>query len=139
MFDDLNYEEKILVISKAIKDSDTTPIIRKKIIYFDDIPEQLIDSYFVYLIDCFNNTLDLEQDDYEYIYDKVTNLLKLQNKSESKFALNETTIKNQETELETLYIDSINICKFRVRDVKKDIENLKNIDVEYILSRLDKM
>lgn len=142
MFNDLNDEEKILVISKAIRDKDTTPIIRNKVIYFDNIPPEIIEDYFVYLIDCFNNTMNLTKDDYGYIYDKITNLLKgLGIESEANIinvTLDENIIKNQSNELSTLYIDSIKKCKYIVRDVEEDIRELKQIDVEYILSRLNK-
>lgn len=142
MFNDLNDEEKILVISKAIRDKDTTPIIRNKVIYFDNIPPEIIEDYFVYLIDCFNNTMNLTKDDYGYIYDKITNLLK---GSEAGYEgnmlnaiLDKNIIKDQANELATLYIDSIKKCKYIVRDVEDDIRELKQIDVEYILSRLNK-
>ena len=86
--------------------------------------------------------MNLTKDDYGYIYDKITNLLK---GSEAGYEgnmlnaiLDKNIIKDQANELATLYIDSIKKCKYIVRDVEDDIRELKQIDVEYILSRLNK-
>lgn len=145
MFDDLNDEEKIKVISKAIIDRDTTPIIKNKVIYFENIPSDINNNYFIYLINCFNNTLNLNSDDYDYIYDNVTKMLI---NSEKKFlegeknmfeaSIDEKVIKDQADELATLYIDSVKKCKYRVKDIEKDISKLSIIDVEYIVSRINK-
>lgn len=130
MFNEISIEDKVKVITRAIRENDTNPKIKNKVIYFNDIPTDLVDDYFKYIIECFNNTSNITVEDYGYIYDKVTEII-----SEEKIM--EKTIIDQLDRIETLYIDSLKKCKYKSKDVREDVSKLNTlIDKEYIISRL---
>ena len=130
-FKDISLENKIKVICKAIKDKDTTPDIKNKVIYFEHIPKEITEEYFKYIIDCNNNTLGLKVEDYGYIYDKVTELI-------NSSLISKEIIDDQVNEISMLYINARRNCKYQPMEIIEDVDSIKySIDKEYIKSRIN--
>lgn len=131
IFYDIPLENQIKVICKAIENKDTTLDTKNKVIYFEHIPEKNIEDYFKYIIECYNNTLDLEVEDYGYIYDKVTQLI-------NSNLISDSVINSEINEIAMLYITSREKCKYKKRDIEEDIDSIiYDIDKEYIKSRIE--
>lgn len=128
-FDELEECEKLFVMEEIISRKDTTLSAKKIVIYYSHMIFN-IESYILYLIDCFNNSnFDLEDRDFIQIYETINNNIS---------NLNHDMINSMKNELFNFYINAKEICKIYSEDLKCDIDklNMEIEDKEYLLSRV---